>query len=287
MTGMQAHWPQGDEAAPAGKRRWVTKTIVGLAAGAVAVAALLSGPQLLFVLVLLLSLVSTGELFRLARTRGLRPAPLVGFAGVVALFTIAYVRRVDSPKLFPAVVAAVLGLTFVTFLAARRREGAAAGAAATLFAVVYAGLPAAYIVVLRRSPNGFRATLVFGLMAVLHDVGAFFAGTAVGRHALAPRISPGKTWEGLVGGTATTFGVAAIAATWLSPPFSWTSALVLAAIVSVVTPFGDLAESMIKRDVAAKDSGQLLPGQGGALDIIDELLFAAPVFFYAFRALTT
>jgi phosphatidate cytidylyltransferase len=268
-------------------RRALVKTAYGAIVGGIAIACLIIGPATLFAFLLVLAVVAAGEMFHLARSRGLRPVPLVGFAGVIALLSVAYARGARAPAWFPAVLAAVVGSALLAFMPRRDREGAAAGIAATLFAVVYVGLLGAYVVALRRSPDGFRLVLTFGLMAVLHDVGAFFTGTAVGRHPLARAMSPKKTWAGWAGGTAVTIAVAAIAATRLDPPFTWPTALVLAALVSAAAPLGDLCESMLKRDIGAKDTGSFLPEHGGVLDVIDSVLFAAPVFFYAFRALAT
>lgn len=268
-------------------RRALRKTAYGAVLGGVAVACLLIGPATLFALLLLLAVVAAGELFRLARARGLRPVPLVGFAGVVGLFVVAYTEGAGAPAWFPAVIAAATGLALVTFMPRRDRTGAAAGIAATLFVVLYVGLLGAYIVALRGSPDGFRLVLAFGLMAIMHDVGAFFVGTAFGRHVLAPGLSPNKTWEGLAGGTAAAFAVAAVVAARLDPPFTRPTAFVLAFLVSIAAPLGDITESMLKRDVGAKDTGSVLPEHGGVLDIIDSVLFSAPVFFYAFRALAT
>jgi len=109
------------------------------------------------------------------------------------------------------------------------------------------------------------------------DVGAYFAGKGFGRHRLAPAISPGKTWEGVLGGLSLALLVALVAAYWLDVSQWWLFVLIclLTAAVSVA---GDLVESLLKRQAGAKDSGTLLPGHGGFLDRMDSLLVAAPVF---------
>lgn len=261
------------------------KLVMGLTLGAVAIAALVAGPLPLLFLLLGLVIVAAGELFRLLRRRGMRPLPLVGFAGIIAAFVVAYRYGERAPIVLPGVVAGVLGLTFLGMLARRQRHGSAMGVASTLLAVVYLGVLGSYIVVLRRSPDGFSLTLVFGLMAVLHDAGAYFAGITLGRRRMAPTVSPDKTWEGWFGGTLAAFAVAVVAALALDPPFTWASALVLAVLVSAAAPLGDLSESVLKRDAGAKDAGKILPGHGGVLDRIDSVVFSAPIFFYAYRVL--
>lgn len=268
-----------------GERRDGAKLVTGLALGGVAIVCLVTGPLPLSLFLLAVAIVASGELFRLCRARGIKPVPLVGFAGIAALFAIAYRRGENAPVLFPGVVAGAVGLALLAMLVRRRRSGVTLGVATTALAVVWIGLLGAYIVALRRSPGGFRITLVFGLMALLHDIGGFAVGALrAGRHPLAPVVSPAKSWEGWAGGTVLTFVVAAVAATKL-PPFTWPSALVLAALMSVSAPLGDLAESMVKRDVGALDSGRVIPGHGGVLDLIDSVLVSAPIFFYAFRVL--
>lgn len=261
------------------------KVTMGLVLGALAIACLVSGPLPLFALLLTLFFVASGELFRLMRRRGFRPVPLTGFAAIVSLLSIAYARGERAPMLFPGVIAATMALTFLAMLGRRRRRNVTLGVASTLLAVVYIGVLGAYVIMLRKSPDGFRLTLVFGLMAVLHDAGAYFAGVSFGRRRMAVTVSPDKTWEGWMGGTLFTFVVAAVAATTLDPPFTWPTSLVLAALISIAAPLGDLSESLLKRDAGAKDTGRILPGHGGVLDRVDSVIFSAPIFFYAFRVL--
>ncbi len=111
------------------------------------------------------------------------------------------------------------------------------------------------------------------------DIGAYFVGRAYGKHKLAPSISPGKTWEGVLGGGATTILLAIVMSFFFPFGISYTLALLLLSVViAIISVLGDLVESMIKRQSNIKDSGTLLPGHGGLLDRLDSLLSAAPVF---------
>jgi phosphatidate cytidylyltransferase len=112
------------------------------------------------------------------------------------------------------------------------------------------------------------------------DTGAYYTGRTFGRHKLAPSISPGKTWEGAVGGMLASLLMAVIAHFWFFPELSLKAALPLAAVMNVLGVIGDLTESALKRGAGAKDAAQILPGHGGLLDRLDSLLFNAPVIYY-------
>ena len=112
---------------------------------------------------------------------------------------------------------------------------------------------------------------------------AYFTGRAIGRHKLAPELSPGKTWEGAIANLAGSLLVGVVAGRWIALPAVHLAAM--AALANVAGQIGDLTESAYKRAAGAKDSGMLLPGHGGMLDRVDSLIFAAPVVWYYFRML--
>jgi phosphatidate cytidylyltransferase len=120
------------------------------------------------------------------------------------------------------------------------------------------------------------------IAAVGYDIGGYAVGSRFGRHNLAPAVSPNKSWEGLIGGCVVAIGASA-GITSLIHPWHLSTAVALGCIVAVVAPFGDLVESMIKRDLGVKDMGSLLPGHGGMLDRIDALLFVLPAAYYFVR----
>tara|TARA_Y100001933_G_scaffold253732_2_gene294383 strand:- start:33 stop:827 length:795 start_codon:yes stop_codon:yes gene_type:complete len=132
------------------------------------------------------------------------------------------------------------------------------------------------LVVVRAEPGGATWVLWLLFLVWAADIGAYFAGRRFGRRKLAPRVSPGKTWEGLAGGVAVSLAVT-VAMLWPMGAFTpvWIPLIVLLVGVSV---FGDLFESVMKRSRGVKDSGSLLPGHGGALDRIDSVIAALPVF---------
>jgi phosphatidate cytidylyltransferase len=115
------------------------------------------------------------------------------------------------------------------------------------------------------------------------DTGAYFAGRAVGKHKHIPKISPGKTWEGLIGGLIAAAAFAALATYWFFPELPYQFSIPLAIVLAAVGVVGDLAESAMKRGSSTKDAASILPGHGGLLDRLDSLLFGAPILYYFAR----
>jgi phosphatidate cytidylyltransferase len=129
-----------------------------------------------------------------------------------------------------------------------------------------------------------RFILIY-LLAVtkFSDVGAYVVGSFIGRHKMIPRISPGKTWEGFAGAILTSLAISMALTHFLGPrvpALSFMDSVILGLLLPLVSVVGDLAESVVKRDASIKDSGRTIPGIGGALDLIDSILFTAPVLYF-------
>ena len=160
-------------------------------------------------------------------------------------------------------------------------EGTMAAGAAAVFAFVYLGLMPGTLLAIRALPFEYAAWVLAAALLTTKscDIGAYFTGRAIGKHKLIPWLSPGKTWEGLVGGVVLACLVSLATLTPLAG-LNWAYALLVGAVLAVVGQAGDLLASMMKRDAAVKDSGSSVPGFGGVLDVIDSPLLAGPVAYW-------
>jgi phosphatidate cytidylyltransferase len=148
---------------------------------------------------------------------------------------------------------------------------------AGVFAAFYVPFLATFVVMMLAADDGPRRVLVFLLLTVISDTGAYAVGWRFGSHKLAPRISPGKTREGLAGAIAFSMIAGALLMQYVIDDGRWWQGLLLGLAVAISATLGDLGESMIKRDLGIKDMGTLLPGHGGIMDRLDSLLPTAPV----------
>jgi phosphatidate cytidylyltransferase len=199
--------------------------------------------------------------------------PLIPIAtGGAAMFTLAYWYGAQAALAALAVTAVVL--------MAWRLPGGATGylrdLTASVFTLAYLPMLAVFVPLMLSMPDGARRALLFVVLTVSSDVGGYFAGILIGRHPMAPVISPKKTWEGFAGSIVACLAAGAIGLPLLLHGHVWQGLILGAAAVAAAT-LGDLVESMIKRDLEIKDMGSVFPGHGGALDRIDSLLVMAPV----------
>lgn len=180
---------------------------------------------------------------------------------------------------FAASAGAIMLFTMV-----ERRKNAVKDVSLSLFALTYVGLMACFIVFLLTQPDGNYYVIIFLATVVASDTGGYVFGVLWGKHPIAPRISPKKSWEGYLGSTIFAAVVATVlAVTVVDAPF-WTG-LVIGAVIPAFATLGDFSESMIKRDLELKDMGTLLPGHGGVMDRLDSILPTAPVALVLFMVL--
>jgi phosphatidate cytidylyltransferase len=216
--------------------------------------------------------------------RGLRPIVLGGFVGLVLTLLGAQLGG-DVTWMLGGMLATAL-VAFVLYGVSDARPSATASISLTLLGVVWVGGGLGCLMLLRAIPDDGRLVVFTVLIAVFaDDTAAYFVGRTIGRHKMAPRISPGKSWEGFVGGTIAAMAVAFFAM-YDQGYLTDLEALALGATVAFSSTLGDLFESAIKRDLGVKDSGRVLAGHGGMLDRIDSILWAGPAAFYLVLALT-
>jgi len=256
------------------------------------------------------ALLTIHEFLKLTESYGVRPLRTLTyiFTGIFFLLLALNIGN-EKPLLSTAVFVYCLGFAaaiapFIFLTRAMRNEELSSGypaAAAAVFAFTYIALPMGMLVQLRQQYSGAFYILYLLLVVWAGDIFAYFVGKSIGRHLMARRISPKKTWEGAIASLAASIGVGCLLFRYALPLSSallhaglierrdgifgleqpaMGPIVMLTIVINVAAQLGDLVESLIKRGAGVKDSGSILPGHGGMLDRIDALLFAAPVLWY-------
>lgn len=226
------------------------------------------------------------EFYLLAKKLQLKPDPVPGFVAGAALITISLQAK-EPALVFLLFLLVIIVLVIATLIGAMLRgapfDKMIGSSGATILGVLYVALLGTHLVLIRTGFEPQRSAHLlsfFFLVLMGSDTGAYYVGRALGKHKLAPKISPGKTWEGAIGGVAAALAMATLAHFWFfrELPLKWI--LPLAFVMSIVGILGDLVESALKRSASAKDAANILPGHGGLLDRLDSLLFNAPLIYY-------
>jgi phosphatidate cytidylyltransferase len=231
-------------------------------------------------LMILLGLISLGELYRMLHRW--RPVSLVGFAALAGMCLAA---RYGSQHTVLEVQACTIPVLFLALLArGQGSRGATVAIAGTLLGVVWIGTAFSHAVLLREVSHGKGIIIDTLVGTFLGDTGAYIGGRLFGRRPLAPAISPHKTVEGLVIGMIAAIVGVYFASLYQSGWMTHGTAFVLGAAIAVLGPLGDLFESLVKRDAGTKDTGSLFGAHGGALDRLDSLLFTIVAAYYIWIA---
>jgi phosphatidate cytidylyltransferase len=260
----------------------IKRAITSLIMAAIGIPAIILGGGYYFVLILLFLGAAAweyGNIFGKADFKVSEPLLI----GCVILITV--VRTY-----FPDMAAAVLTLSILAAMTwhlfdyERGRDRAATDFAVTTAGIVYLGWIGAYLLDLRNMPDGLWWLLVVLPTIWLADMAAYFVGSRIGKHALSPRLSPRKTWEGywagIVFGTLSTMGLVILWHSLGGPAVPLWKGAALGATLSILTTLGDLGESMFKRQAGVKDSSNIFPGHGGVLDRIDSWLWGAALGYF-------
>lgn len=270
--------PAAPQAAQAGKKsagRDLRAAIgVGIGLGAVILASLFVYKPVFLGVIVLAVVVGLWELTsRLAERKDIK-APLVPLAiGGAAMTVAGYVNGAEGAW----VAMAFTALAVLVWRMTEPPDDYLKDVTAGLFAAFYVPFLATFVALMLAAGDGAWRVLTFLILTVVSDTGAYAVGWRFGKHKLAPRISPGKTREGLAGAVAFAMVAGALCMQFLIDDGVWWQGLLLGLAVAVSATLGDLGESMIKRDLGIKDMGALLPGHGGIMDRLDSLLPTAPV----------
>jgi phosphatidate cytidylyltransferase len=277
-TGAGAHRPGG--------RNMPAAVVAGLILGAAGLIAFKLGTVATMVVATVVVFLAAVEAFAAFRKGGYHPAVLLGWVAIVSLMVATYNK---GQVALPLILVLVVALTMLWYVAGvERGADPLMGTGATLFVFCWVGVFGSFAALLL-NPNLFpdRHGIAFlvgaVIVTVVYDIAALAVGSWIGSRQLAPSISPGKTWEGAIGGAVAAVLAGVLVVHYIHP---WTpgSAAVLGLVVAVFAPLGDLFESVVKRHLGLKDIGRMLPGHGGILDRVDGLIFVIPATYYLVKA---
>lgn len=289
----QPSYPPIDEVAPAGAagggRDVNAAVITGAGVGFLALFLFFLGPGWAMLLVTAVVTMAAVELFDVLRRSGYQPATLLGLAATLSVMYAAYEKGETA---LPLVLVLTTLFSFAWYLFGVVRARPTVNVAATVFGFVWVGFLGSYAaLMLNAGGEGLIVLLTVILATVAADVGAYAVGSQIGRRPLAADISPNKTIEGMLGGVLVSVVVTMLFMGYLPGTELWTEILnrgdlfIFAIVIALVAPIGDLAESLIKRDLGIKDTGSILPGHGGLLDRFDAMLFTLPAAYYLLKVI--
>lgn len=254
---------------------------VGLALAAAFFGLLRVGSWAILIMVLVALGLAALEFFTSAQNLGYRPATLLGLAAVVGLPLGAYHRGFEA---YPVVFALLLVAGMCWFLFDVESQHVTANLAVTLLGVCWVGGLGSFAALILARQHGDAILIGAVLGTIAYDIGGYVIGSTTGQSKIAPRVSPNKTYEGLIGGMLLSIVVTTLVLNRFPGVYPWSASMLdcfwLGIAIAAVAPIGDLAQSMIKRDMGVKDMGTLLPGHGGIFDRFDALLFVLPATYF-------
>jgi phosphatidate cytidylyltransferase len=260
-----------------------TAFLTGLVLAGLAVGAILIGPGAFAIFAGIVVLFALGEFYLAIQKRHFQPATALGLVSGALVLGAGYYRGENAML---AIMALSLFATFLWYMTVppQHRRNVVSNIAITIFGIAYIPLLAAYALAVLKLPDGEGLTLSIIGLTFVYDTAAFGVGYFWGSRPLAPTISPKKSWEGAIGATLVVIAVAVgVVGSSVSLLDTVGRSVGLAVVVALFAPLGDLAESLLKRDLEIKDMGGILPGHGGVMDRIDSVLFVAPAAFIYLR----
>lgn len=272
------------EQPPTARRSLGRNLPIAIASG-VALAVLFLGtlawhPLAFLSFIMILVVIALYELDTAFRSRDLRPATLVAAGAGFVMMLGAYQTGASGQAL--GLVLLVIG-AMAWALLDRERVAPSASVGATVLMGVWVPFLVSFLGLLLARPYGPWYVAAAVAISVFNDIGAFAVGMKLGRHKMAPSVSPAKSWEGFAGGLAAALMLAGVFGALL-PDLTIGTGLALGAVVALVSTVGDLSESLVKRDLGVKDMGRIVPGHGGIMDRADAIIFAIPAAHFCLRA---
>jgi len=256
-------------------RQRILSAVIGIP---IIIGFLFAGKIPFFALIVVLVLAALDEFYSMVRKEGKHPIVLLGMIGGILFCVVAMLKGesglllVVTPLLLLFLIAHFLGIGINSL----------SDMAETFFGSLYIGMLLSYLILIRgMNKHGTILVLILFIATWVYDIMAYAGGKAFGRIKLAPRLSPGKTWEGAIVGALSVILI--LAGIFFIQWFTLSQRILLGLVIGIVSPLGDLAESKLKREAGVKDTSSRIPGHGGVLDRFDSLLFTAPISYYLFK----
>lgn len=262
-----------------GLNKNATRLLTGFVLGTIALSCITYGGIALLLLVLAFVFAASKEYVKILEHKGFYPSLKLMFLAEIFLAIIAYFQRFDLVAL-ALTVCSIGAFMWVLF---KGRQPYIANVATTILGFVYAAWFPLHLLFLRdlsslQFSSGLGFVIMMFMSVLFTDVGCYYAGRHLGKHKLAPVISPNKTIEGSIGGAICAIISAVVIGSFLG--LDWYMSVIAGLLCTVFAQIGDLSESLIKRDAGVKDSGNTLPGHGGFLDRTDSFIFTIPIMYY-------
>jgi phosphatidate cytidylyltransferase len=255
-------------------RQRIITTVIGMP---FLIAAIWFGTPWLTILIAVVAVASGIEFYRMAGQKKLEPLTC---AGIIAILLLVASPHCPYVSLVPALISMVIVITLLWILFRSPREKSFDNWAWTIAGIFFIGWTLSYWIELRILETGREWVFWILLIIVASDTGAYFVGRAIGKHFIAPAISPKKTWEGSIGGLVFSVIIAVVFGLVFSLPMTYWHMILLGAIINIFTQLGDFVESLLKRNTGVKDSSNIVPGHGGVLDRMDSFIFTGIIAYY-------
>jgi len=237
------------------------------------------GPSILLpVMVLIITLLGMREFYALALPSSGRVERVVGM--VLGLMLSVFFSYGNAEIVYPFLALVLLALSALFMITSQNLLTAVSNLSITFFGIFYIGFLLSHVILIRNQMDGKEWLLFLMITVWAGDIIALFGGTLFGRHKLYPKISPNKTYEGLLGAIAGSVLIGLLFASLFLPDFNKGLCILVTIGMGILGQLGDFTESMLKRSAQVKDSGSLIPGHGGVLDRVDSFLFSAPFLYY-------